>query len=88
MAKFGKGLNREVVAEVHAGIIKEPFSVADVKKMIARKGWNPPPTEKYVNSSLADGASKNHSQTYGKYFKPEGDGKYSVRNAYKRKKSQ
>ena len=86
MAKFGNGLNREVVAEVNAGIIKEPFSVSDVKKMIQRKAWNPPPTEKYVNSCLADAASEKHSQTYGKYFESVGEGKYRVREAYKGKK--
>jgi hypothetical protein len=57
MVKFGIGLNREVVAEVNAGIIKEPFSVADVKKMIQRKAWNPAPTEKFVNICLADADS-------------------------------
>lgn len=84
MAKFGRGLNREVVAEVNAGKIKEPFSVADVKKMIQREAWNPAPTEKYVNSCLADAASNNHSQTYRKYFESAGVGKYRVRAAYKK----
>jgi hypothetical protein len=83
MAKFGRGLNREVVAEVNSGTIKEPFSVADVKKMIQRKAWKPAPTEKYVNSCLADAASENHSQTYGKYFESIGAGKYRVRKSYK-----
>jgi len=84
MTKFGKGLNREVVAEVNTGKIKEPFSIADVKKMIQRKAWNPPPTDTYVNSCLADAASNNHSHTYGKYFKSVGIGLYKVRVAYKK----
>lgn len=84
MAKFGIELNREVVAEVNTGKIKEPFSIADVKKMIQRKAWNPLPTEKYVNSCLADAASNNHSHTYGKYFESVGVGKYRVCAAYKK----
>ncbi|MBN1473180.1 MAG: hypothetical protein JW914_01065 [Syntrophaceae bacterium] len=88
MAKFGIGLNREVVAEVNAGKIKEPFSVADVKKMIQRKAWKPAPSEKYVNSCLADAASNSHSHTYGKYFESVGEGKYRVRRAYKGNKRQ
>lgn len=84
MPKFGRGLNREVVAEVNAGNIKEPFSIADVKEMIQRKAWNPPPTDKYVNSCLADAASNNHSHTYGKYFESVGAGFYKVRAPYKK----
>ncbi len=86
MAKFGDGLNREIVAEVKAGIIKEPFGVADVKKMIQRKKWNPPPSDKYVNSCLADAASEEHSHTYRKYFESAGIGQYRVRKAYRAKK--
>lgn len=84
MAKFGRGLNREVVAEVNAGNIKEPFRIDDVKKMIQRKAWHPEPTEKYVNSCLADAASNNYSKTYGKYFESAGIGLYRVRKAYKK----
>lgn len=85
MAKFGRGLNREVVAEVNSGRIKEPFGVADVRKMIQRKAWKRAPPEKYVNSCLADAASNNHSHTYRKYFESAGVGKYRVRKAYKEK---
>lgn len=87
MAKFGSGLNREVVADVNAGIIREPFSVADVKEMIQRKtkAWKSTPTPKYVNTCLADGASEHHSRTYKKYFEAVGGGKYRVREDYKRR---
>ncbi len=83
MIKYGRGLNREIVAEVNSGIIREPFCIADVRRMIQRKAWNPKPTDKYVNSCLADGASKDHSQTYKKYFKSVGNGYYKVRDAFK-----
>ncbi len=86
MAKFGRGLNREVVAEVNSGTITEPFSVADVRKMIQRKAWKPAPTDKFVDSCLADAASENHSLTYKKYFESIGGGNYRVRGAYKGKK--
>ena len=88
MTKFGRGLNREVVAEVNSGTIKEPFSITDVKNMIQRKAWNPMPTDKYVNSCLADGASKVHSLSYKKYFEPIGGGKYKILGAYRGSKWQ
>ena len=81
--KFGRGLNREIVAEVNSGRITEPFCANDVKNMILRKAWNPAPSEKYVDSCLADGASLEHSLTYRKYFESVGNGKYKLRNAYK-----
>ena len=37
MAKYGRGLNREIVSAVNAGIIKEPFSTKDIRKLIKLK---------------------------------------------------
>jgi hypothetical protein len=37
MAKYGRGLNREVVAAVNAGLITEPFSTKDIRKLIQIK---------------------------------------------------
>jgi len=88
MTKFGRGLNREIVAEVNSGTIMEPFCITDVKNIIRRKAWAPAPTDKYVNSCLADGASEDHSPSYKKYFEYVGEGKYRVRGAYKGNKWQ
>ena len=81
MAKYGRGLNREIVAEVNKGKITEPFSIADVRDLIARKKWKTV-TENYINCCLANGSSENHSGTYKKYFRSLGDGQYKLRDKY------
>ena len=81
MAKYGRGLNIEIVGAVNRGEIKEPFSVADVKKFAISQGWDIPIT--YLNVSLANGASPDHSKTYKKYFVALGDGMYKVGSIYK-----
>jgi len=83
MPKYGRGLNREVVAAVNKGTISEPFSVKQVRWLIKERGWRPEPPEEYVVVTLANGASDNHSLTYKKYFVSIGDGMYKVRTEYK-----
>ncbi|MEW6616778.1 MAG: hypothetical protein AB1401_15095 [Thermodesulfobacteriota bacterium] len=82
MAKYGRGLNREIVAAVNAGLITEPFSIKDIRELIKVKKWQPEPTENHINVTLANGASDNHSITYKKYFISLGDGQYKLRNQY------
>jgi hypothetical protein len=83
MPKYGRGLNREVVAAVNTGFVSEPFSTEDVLKVIREKGWRPEPPEQYVTVALANGASDDHSPTYRKYFFSLGDGLYKLRTEYK-----
>jgi len=83
MAKYGRGLNREVVAAVNARLITEPFSTKDVRKLIKLKNWKPEPTENHINVTLANGASEKHSVSYKKYFLSIGDGHYKLRAQYK-----
>lgn len=83
MPKYGRGLNREVVAAVNGGFIAEPFAVKNVRWLIKDKGWRPEPPEQYVVVSLANGAGDDHSPTYKKYFRSAGDGLYKLRNEYK-----
>ena len=64
MPKYGRGLNREVVAAVNGGFIAEPFTVKEVRWLIKEKGWKPEPPEEYVVVALANGASDNHSYWY------------------------
>jgi hypothetical protein len=40
MAKYGRGLNREIVAAVNNGVILEPFSTIEVRKLIKFKNGN------------------------------------------------
>ena len=68
MTKYGRGLNRELVAAVNSGIVSEPFTVSDVRRVIREKGWKPEPPEEYVVVALSNGASEEHSHTYKKYF--------------------
>ena len=83
MPKYGRGLNRELVAAVNRGLIPEPFSVKDVRKLIEHKRWSPRPPEQYVTVALANGASDSHSTTYGKYFFSLGNGMYELRPEYR-----
>jgi len=83
MAKYGRGLNREIVAAVNIGFVSEPFSIADVRMVIREKGWKPEPPENYVVVALANGASDDHSNTYKKYFLSLGEGKYMLRPEFK-----
>lgn len=85
MAKYGRGLNREIVAAVNKGIISEPFSTKDIRNLIKLKNWKPVPTENHINVTLANGASEEHSLTYKKYFLSAGDGQYKVKPQYKGK---
>jgi hypothetical protein len=85
MAKYGRGLNREIVAAVNAGLITEPFSTKDIRKLIKQKNWTPEPTENHINVTLANATSAEHSLTYKKYFLPVGDGQYKVKPQYKGK---
>lgn len=79
MLKYGRGLNREIVAAVNSGLVSEPFSVSDVRRLIEQKNWNPGPTENYITVTLANGASINHSHTYKKYFVSLREGYYKLR---------
>lgn len=83
MPKYGRGLNREIVAEVNKGIILEPFSISDVRALAIRKNWNEEITENYINCCLGNGSSDTHSLTYKKYFRSVGDGGYIVRAEFK-----
>jgi hypothetical protein len=83
MPKYGRGLNRELVAMVNAGRIQEPFEIREVRQLIEIKGWNPSPTENYINCCLADGTSESHSSNYRKYFDSVGDGRYQLRQEFR-----
>lgn len=81
MTKFGRGLNREVVAAVNRGEIEEPFSVQAVRDLVARRGW--PVRENHLLVTLANAASDEHSPTYRKYFVASRRGHYRLRDAYR-----
>jgi hypothetical protein len=83
MAKYGRGLNREIVAAVNVGLIDEPFSTREIRKLITLKKWVPEPTDNYINVALANGSSDKHSPTYKKYFFSVGNGQYKVKAKYK-----
>lgn len=83
MSKYGRGLNREMVAAVNTGLVLEPFSANDVRKLIEAKRWQPCSTESYITTALTNGASNHHSITYKKYFLSMGDGLYKLRIEYK-----
>lgn len=81
MAKFGRGLNREIVAAVNRGELSEPLTVSTIREFVRRRGW--PVRESHLRVTLANAASIRHSPTYRKYFEALGDGRYQVRREYR-----
>lgn len=83
MTKFGRGLNREIVAAVNSGELPEPLSIESVRSFVASRAWNV--TEHYVIAALANGSNESHSPTYRKYFEVVSRGRYRVRHEYRGK---
>jgi hypothetical protein len=81
VAKYGRGLNREVVAAVNRGELAEPLTTDTVRQLAAMRGWKPP--ENLVLVALANAASDDHSPSYRKYFRSVGRGRYRVRDEYR-----
>ncbi len=81
MAKYGRGLNREIVAAINNKIINEPFDVNSVSHLVSLKGWDVP--DSYVDVALANASSEAHSSTYKKYFVSLGNGKYKLVDLYR-----
>ena len=81
MAKYGRGLNREIVGAVNQGVMEEPFSVVQIRKLIALRNWDI--TEGYITVSLPNGSSITHSANYKKYFESLGNGQYIVSEQFK-----
>ena len=81
MAKYGRGLNREIVAAVNRGELSEPLTTASVRQLAALRGWKP--AENLILVALANAASDDHSPTYREYFRSLGRGQYQVRDEYR-----
>jgi len=56
---------------------KESLNLGKIKR------WQPEPTENYINVTLANGASEQHSTTFKKYFISVGNGQYKIKPQYK-----
>ena len=81
MAKYGRGLNREIVAAVNRGELSEPLTTASVRQLAALRGWKP--AENLILVALGNAASDDHSPTYRKYFRSVGRAEYRVRDEYR-----
>lgn len=81
MPKYGRGLNREIVAAVNAGELREPLTVRSVHTLAASRGWRI--SDAVMNVTLANAASETHSPTPKKYFESLGNGRYRVRAEYR-----
>lgn len=81
MAKYGRGLNREILAAVNSGLITEPFSTEDVRRFVEGRWWHVPET--FHSVCLANGSNHEHSVTYKKYFVSLGDGQYQIDASYR-----
>jgi len=67
VAKYGRGLGREIYEAVRRGIIPQPFRVADCHKYILSRGWKVPKTYLRVVLSNSE-VHRGHSETYKNYF--------------------
>jgi hypothetical protein len=81
MAKYGRGLNREIVAAVNAGEIKEPFGIPEVKMLVSKRKWAIAETN--INVTLANGSNDEHSPTNKKYFDYIDRGLYKLKDEYR-----
>lgn len=81
MSKYGRGLNREIVAAVNAGELQEPVCTRDVRELCESRGWGVTPA--YLAVTLANAASDDHSPTYKKYFVRVSEGRYVVASTFK-----
>ena len=81
MTKYGRGLNREIVAAVNRGELSEPLTTASVRELAALRGWKP--AEGLVLVALANAASDDHSPNYRKFFRSVGRGRYRLRDEYR-----
>lgn len=80
-AKYGRGLARELVSAVNCGIIGEPFTVDDERRLIQMNGWDVPETMIYP--VLYGGASNSHSSMHKKYFFELGNGQFMLRDEFR-----
>ena len=63
------------------GIIEEPFSVVQIRELIAQRNWEI--TDGYLTVCLANGSSLTHSSNYKKYFVSLENGQYKVSEQFK-----
>ena len=67
MAKYGRGLGREIYEAIIRGDIQQPFNVDDCRQYSLTRGWNVP--ESYLSVVLANSeVNREHSETYKNYF--------------------
>ena len=83
MAKYGRGLNREIVAAVNTGELTEPITVESVRRLVRIRDWPESPTENQITVTLSNGASDAHSATYKKYFYSLDHGEYELRPQFR-----
>ena len=81
MPKFGRGLNRELVAAVNRCEIEEPLTTRDVALFAERRGWKVRPS--HLQVTLQNASNEAHSPTYKKYFLAVGRGRFRLRDEYR-----
>ncbi len=81
MAKYGRGLNREIGAAVNLSELSKPLTTASLRQLAVLRGWKP--AESLVQVALANAASDDRSPTYRQYLHSPGRGQYQVRDEYR-----
>lgn len=77
MAKYGRGLGREIYEAAKRGSIHQPFNVADGREYARSRGWTIPET--YIRVVLSNSeVHRGHSDTYKNYFIRIEKGQYII----------
>jgi len=86
MPKYGRGLNREIVASVNSGSLQEPLTVDKIRKWLGNQKWGAKVPEKYTAVCLTNASSTEHSPGFKKYFEKIREGEYRVKTEFKNSK--
>jgi len=76
MAKYGKGLNKEIVDAINRGEIQNPFGIQDVILFTKNRGWNI--SLRHIGASLSNGCGRDCNGSRIKYFERFYHGAYRL----------
>lgn len=76
MAKYGKGLNKEIVDAINKGEIQKSFGIQDVIVFTKKRGWNI--SLRHIGASLSNGCGRDYNGALIKYFEHFYHGAYRL----------
>ena len=77
MAKYGRGLGREIYEAARRRSIQQPFNVAACRRYARSRDWDV--RETYIRVVLSNSeVNREHSETYKNYFHRVAKGLYKI----------